>query len=220
MARLAFEHLADRGLRQFAFCGLAPGEYLYMDQRRDFFCREVEARGLVCHVFEPDRSRRRLTWEEEQEQLVAWLRRLPRPVGVMTCNDDRGHQALDACRRAGVAVPEEVAVLSVDNDAILCNMADPPMSSIDVNAVQIGYEATALLDRLMHRPPGRRPPVCLEVALRGVVTRQSSDVLAVGDPEVAAAVRFIRRTPARGSAWAKYCGTYPCRAAPSSGASR
>jgi LacI family transcriptional regulator len=192
VGRLAFEHFADRGLRHFAFCGLAPGTYYYMDLRREFFRRQVEAAGYVCHVFEPEASGRRPTWEEEQDQLVAWLGRLPRPVGVMTCNDDRGHQVLDACRRAEVAVPEEVALVGVDNDTILCNMADPPMSSIDVNAERIGYEATGLLDELMHRRRARREAVSLEVAPRGIVTRQSSDVLAVGDPEVAAAVRFIR----------------------------
>jgi len=198
VARLAFEHLADRGLRHFAFCGLVPGEYHYMDQRRDYFRRQVEEAGHHCHVFEPDHRRRRPTWEEEQAQLVAWLRRLPRPVGVMTCNDDRGNQVLDACRRARVAVPEEVAVLGVDNDIILCSMASPPMSSIDVNAEEIGYQATALLDRLMRQPHARREATCIEVPPRAIVARQSSDVLAVGDPEVAAAIRFIRSNACRG----------------------
>ena len=198
VARLAFRHLADRGLRHFAFCGLPPGEYRYMDYRRDFFRREVEAAGFACHVFAPDPGPRRTAWEEEQRQLVAWLRRLPRPVGVMTCNDDRGHQTLDACRRAGVAVPEEVAVLGVDNDAILCNVAEPPLSSIDVNAARIGYQAMALLDRLMRRRKPPKPPPFLEVVPRGIETRQSSDVLAVADAEVAAAVRFIRAHACQG----------------------
>jgi LacI family transcriptional regulator len=198
VGRLAFQHLADRGLRHFGFCGLPPGVYRYMDQRRDFFCRQVEAAGYPCHVFDALGGRRRPTWEEEQERLVAWVLGLPRPIGVMTCNDDRGHQVLDACRRAGVAVPEEVAVIGVDNDPILCSLADPPMSSIDVNAVRIGYEAMALLDRLMQQPQRPQPDPQVEIAPRGVVTRQSSDVLAVDDPEVAAAVRFIRANGCRG----------------------
>jgi LacI family transcriptional regulator len=196
VAHLAFQHLADRGLRHFGVCGLAPGEYHFMDVRCDFFRREVEAAGFACHPFEPSRDRHP-TWEDEQDRLVHWLRHLPRPVGVMTCNDDRGHQLLDACRRAGVAVPEEVAVIGVDNDPILCNMADPPMTSIDVNAVQIGFEAMALLDRLMRRRGGNEPAVNVEIPPRRIVTRQSTDVLAVGDPEVAAAVRFIRANACR-----------------------
>jgi LacI family transcriptional regulator len=199
VARMAFEHLADRGLRHFAVCGLAPGVYHYLDVRCEFFRRKVEAAGHDCHVYSPNFGRRRPTWEEEQDEIVAWLRGLPRPVGVMACNDDRGLQILDACRRAGVTVPEEAAVIGVDNDTVLCNMADPPLSSIDVNPVQIGYEATALLDRLMRQPRKRsRRPVSLEMVPRGIVTRQSSDVLAVGDPDVAAAVRFIRANACRG----------------------
>jgi LacI family transcriptional regulator len=199
VARLAFGHLVDRGLRHFGFCGLALGEYLYMDQRRDAFRRLVEQAGYVCHTFEPRPSRRRnLDWEAEQEQIAAWLARLPRPVGVMTCNDDRGRQVLDACRRAGVLVPDEVAVVGVDNDAILCGLADPPMTSIDVNPEQIGYEATALLDRLMRRGATRSHPPFLEIPPRGIVARQSSDMLAVADGEVATALRFIREHACRG----------------------
>jgi LacI family transcriptional regulator len=189
IARLAVEHLLARGFRHFGFCGLARGEHHHMDQRRDFFHRFVAAAGYDCHHFEPQRGR---PWEEEQEQIADWLVRLPKPAGVMTCNDDRGHQTLDACRRAGVPVPTKVALVGVDNDAVLCNMADPPMTSVDVNSGQVGYEAAALLNRLMHQPGSRRKPAFIELPPRGLVVRQSSDVLAIADPEVAAAVRFIR----------------------------
>jgi LacI family transcriptional regulator len=192
VARLAVEHLLGRGFRHFGFCGLARGEHAHMDQRRDFFHQLVKAAGHACHHFEPRPDRRhRAAWEEEQGRIADWLVGLPKPVGVMTCNDDRGHQTLDACRRAGVPVPTEVALVSVDNDSVLCNMADPPMTSIDVNPEQIGYEAAALLDRLMRRPARRAEPAFLELAPRGIMARQSSDVLAIADPEVAAAVRFI-----------------------------
>ena len=194
VARLAFEHLRDRGFRDFGFCGVARGHYFPMDKRREFFRQLAERAGFPCRVFEPRGGwRRALAWEEEQDQLAAWLERLPRPVGVMACNDDRGRQVLDACRRAGVLVPDEVAVVSVDNDTVLCNMADPPMTSIDVNAERIGYEAAALLDRLMRRPAARARAVSVEVPPRAVVARQSSDVLAVTDGHVAAALRFIRQ---------------------------
>jgi LacI family transcriptional regulator len=188
VARLAVDHLLGRGFRHFGFCGLARGEQPHMDQRRDFFSQFVEAAGLPCQHFEPQRGR---PWEEAQEHIADWLVQLPKPVGVMTCNDDRGHQTLDACRRAGVPVPTEVALVGVDNDTVLCNMADPPMSSIDVNPEQVGYEAAALLDRLMQQGQPRKPAF-IELPPRGMVVRQSSDVLAIADPEVSAAVRFIR----------------------------
>jgi LacI family transcriptional regulator len=199
VARLAVDHLLGRGFRHFGFCGLARGEHPHMDQRRQFFHQLLEAAGQACHHFEPRPDRRhRAVWEEGQEQIADWLVRLPKPVGVMTCNDDWGHRALDACRRAAVPVPTEVALISVDNDTVLCDMADPPMTSIDVHSEQVGYEAAGLLDRLMRQPAGGTPPACAEVPPRGVVTRQSSDVLAIADPEVAAAVRFIHERACAG----------------------
>ena len=199
VARMAAEHLLGRGFRHFGFCGLARGEYEPMDQRRDFFDRFIQAAGHACHHFEPRRDRRRrATWEEEQEQIADWLVRLPKPAGVMTCNDDQGHRTLDACRRASVAVPTEVALVSVDNDAVLCDMADPPMTSVDVGPERIGYEAAALLDGLMRRPARRLKRAHVEVPPRAIVTRQSSDVLAIADPEVAAAVRFIHERACTG----------------------
>jgi LacI family transcriptional regulator len=195
VARLAVAHFRERGFVHFAFCGQARGEYFPMDQRRDCFSRLAEAAGHRCHHFAP---RRGSPWEREQERLADWLRRLPKPVGVMACNDDMGNQALDACRRAGVGVPAEVALVGVDNDTVLCDMADPPMTSIDVHPERIGYEAAALLDRLMRRPARRPPPAFVELPPRGIVTRRSSDVLAVADPGVAAAVRFIREHACEG----------------------
>lgn len=190
LARLALEHLQSRGFRQYAFCGLPRGEHPHMDQRCDNFTQLVRRAGYACAVFLPRPGRRALDWEHEQEQLADWLRTLPRPVGIMTCNDDRGQQLLDACRRAEVLVPDQVAVISVENDPLLCSLATPPLTSIDVSPERVGYEAAALLERLMagHKPPRRG--IFLDRCR--VVTRQSTDVLAIEDPELVKAVRFIR----------------------------
>src|SRR5262249_62194601 len=85
----------------------------------------------------------------EVDSVARWIRSLSKPLGLMACNDFRGIQALDACRRAGIAVPEEVAVIGVDNEELVCNLAYPPLSSVVPNARSIGYEAAALLDRLL-----------------------------------------------------------------------
>jgi LacI family transcriptional regulator len=114
----------------------------------------------------------------------------------MAGNDERGLQVLDACRRAGARVPDDVAVIGVDDDEHLCELSIPPMTSVDVNAEQIGYAAAELLDRLMS---GRKPPtVPTLLAPRGVVTRRSTDVLASEDPVVNKAVAFIRENRGRG----------------------
>ena len=89
------------------------------------------------------------SWEGEVDGAARWIKKLPKPLGVLAGNDPRGIQLLDACRRAGVAVPEEVAVVGVDNDELVCELAYPPLSSVIPDAFRIGYEAAALLDRLM-----------------------------------------------------------------------
>jgi LacI family transcriptional regulator len=116
----------------------------------------------------------------------------------MACDDDRGRQVLEACRAGGLVVPEQVAVVGVDNDELLCELADPPLSSIALNAEAGGYRAAAILDRMMRarvrggRPPWRRPrPARLVVEALRVVARRSTDIIALDDQEVAAALHFL-----------------------------
>ncbi|MBL9200311.1 MAG: XylR family transcriptional regulator, partial [Opitutaceae bacterium] len=187
--RLAVEHLMERGFRRFAFCGTRRGENRNQDERADRFAAAIADSGFSCDVFQPFGTRAK-SWEQEQREIVAWLRGLPKPVGLMTCHDDRGQQVLDACLRADLAVPDAVAILGVDNDPFLCSLSTPQLSSIDTNPERVGYEAAALLDRMMKgaRPPQR--PLFFEP--RGLVVRQSTDVSAVSDPHVAHAARLIR----------------------------
>lgn len=194
IARLAAEHLLERGFRHFAFCGIPPGRHPAMDLRCAHFEQSIKKAGFRCSVFLRTASGAP-SWEREEKALADWLRSLPKPVGVMACNDDRGLQVLNAGRGAGLLTPDEVAVISVENDEHLCNLAIPPMTSIDMNAERIGYEAAALLERLMagRRAPGRIRPVMP----RGIITRRSTDVLAVEDLEVASALRFIRENACR-----------------------
>jgi LacI family transcriptional regulator len=132
----------------------------------------------------------------EVDAVAQWIQSLPKPLGLMACNDFRGIQALDACRRAGIAVPEEVAVIGVDNEELVCTLAYPPLSSVVPDARRIGYEAAALLDRLMRGEP--EPATPLSIPPAEVVTRLSTDVNAITDPEVAAAMRFIREHACEG----------------------
>ncbi|HZT22013.1 MAG TPA: DNA-binding transcriptional regulator [Verrucomicrobiae bacterium] len=187
VAALAFEHFRERGFQHFGLYEVLRNVDRPLNERSDAFLRQVRASGFFCHVFKPERSG---SLESEQMRLAQWLRRLPKPVGVLTCNDNYGLQVLRASLRAGVMVPEEVAVLSAGNDDCLCDLCHPPLSSVDLAPELIGYEAAALLDRMMSgkRPPSQR----LEVAPKGIVTRLSTDVLATPDPAVARTVAFIR----------------------------
>ena len=186
-ARMAADHLLERGFKHFGYCG--DDRFNWSKRRSEFFLTFVREAGGECSVYRPDK-RQQADAESQVEDIAGWVGRLPKPVGVMACYDLRGQQVLDACRRRGIAVPDEVAVIGVDNDELLCNLSDPPLSSIIPNTHRTGYEAAALLDRLMAGKKVRSltnliPPL-------GVATRQSTDVLAIEDRHVVQAVRFIR----------------------------
>lgn len=190
VVRMAVGHFLERGFRHFAFCGTPYGEHRYQDERSDRFRAELKTRGLHSDVFVHPRTP--LNAERALRHLTRWLASLPKPCALMTCHDDRGQQVLDACLRAGFAVPDDIAVLGVDNDEFLCHLTTPPMSSIDVDSARIGYETASLLDRLMRggkvpRKPHYLPP-------RRIVERQSTSIIAVEDPHVATAARRIRDT--------------------------
>jgi len=185
IAQAAFEHLRERGFRNFAFCG--DPRFNWSAWRQEHFERAVLAEGGACQVHVPASAD---ADHDATGDLARWLRKLPKPVGIMACYDLCGVQLLDACRRLEVPVPDEVAVVAVDNDELLCELAHPPLSSVIPNTRRTGYEAAALLDRLMNGGKARGethliPPL-------GVATRQSTDVLAIEDPHVSRAVRYIR----------------------------
>lgn len=190
IARLVFDHFWDRGIRSFAFYAWANRLSRYDQERQNEFVELAEAYGCPCSVFTSLGTGTSIyDWEKEQQRHIAWLRSLPKPVGVFLFNDIPAHRVLDLCRDAGVQVPDEAAVVTVGNDPILCTTTIPPASSIEHDAEQIGYEAAALLDQMMQGHPAPRRLV--RIAPRGLVVRLSSDMLAVDDPDVAAALRCI-----------------------------
>lgn len=195
IGRLAASHLLERGFQHFGYCGFRQEAWSH---RREVAFREaVEAAGGTCGVFNsPWYGPSTRSWEDEREQLLEWLKALPRPCGVLAGNDIRGQHVLDAASRAGLAVPEEVAVLGVDDDDLLCRISTPPLSSVIPDAAGVGFRAAELLSRLMDGDdPGE---VELLVPPVAVATRQSTDVVAIPDAEMAAALHHIRQHACRG----------------------
>jgi LacI family transcriptional regulator len=190
---LAARHLIDCRLEHFAFYGSVVGELHIGQPRLAGFRRELQSRGYDCiespvpYPWDVDR----LT-HAHWPALIQWLRQLPKPIGIMAAEDGVAHDLAAACLEAGIAVPDQVAIVGVNNDDLLCEGAWPPLSSVEPDYSRMGYKAAVLLDRLFsgeELPPEdcvvRLPPL-------GVTQRVSTSVLAVKDPSLAEAVRYIR----------------------------
>jgi LacI family transcriptional regulator len=190
IARLAAEHLLDRGFRRLAYYGYPRTRIngWSEDRGRAFKQRAAEA-GIECSVH-ASRQETARKWRELQRGLIAWLRSLKTPVGLMGCNDAGARHVLEACRTIGARVPDDVALIGVDNDETICDLTSPPLSSVEQGARRMGYEAAALLDRLMSRRKISQLRYVVEP--EGVVVRRSTDTLAIEDPDLALTVRFIR----------------------------
>lgn len=188
-AALVVEHFLRTGHRYFAFFGIGNTWWSHLRQRA--FEKELSMHQATPFLFPQAGRGKRVfypTWEPQYENLMfQWLRSLPKPVAVWAASDTLAIKLLEGCRRAELSVPEQVAILGSTNDALLCNLVTPSLSSIDMNSFQIGHVAATRLARKMQGETVDGDPVLIAPA--GVVTRRSTDVLAV---EIAAAVHFIR----------------------------
>jgi LacI family transcriptional regulator len=183
VGRLAAEHLLSLGLSHFGFVG-ARADYCAQLHERGFV-QALASAGLRCHTFHDGGPRPRAT----PDPLEQWVRRLPKPVGVFASSDAYAFELLAVCRKLKAPVPASVAVLGVGNDEVFCELAGPTLSSVALPAQRIGYEGARLLDALM---AGRAAGAPLLLPPEGVVSRRSTDLPALLDADVAAAVRYIR----------------------------
>jgi len=190
---MAAEHFLERGFKDIAYMNC--GNYWLDVERIPTFRRTVEAAGsrfieIPYYQCFPKNSAQPL-WDFQQahQWLIKALRALPKPVGIAVTSDDAAARLLRACDDADVSVPEEVAVLGCDNDPMICDYALVPLSSVDNDWERIGYEGAKLLDRLMNGGRAPRKPVLIPP--KEVVTRLSTNILAVADLRIARAVRFI-----------------------------
>lgn len=190
---LAADHFLQRGFRHIAY--LNVGNYWHEAQRIPVIRERVQAAGAsfyeidFYHHFFRDAANVLENRREAQEWLTKTIRNMPKPLGIVLSSDDWANCVLQACQAADVAVPEEVGVLGCDNDPTVCHCTPVPLSSIDANWDAIGYEAASLLDRLMD---GEKIPVTsLLMPPVGVVTRMSTNILAVSDPRIAKALSYI-----------------------------
>lgn len=189
IGRLAATHLLEQRFHRFGYYGVR--NIFYSEQRRSGFAGAIRQAGGQCRVLEvlpleasPGH------WRRHQRELDSWLKSLTPPVGIMASTDLRAGIVADACSRLGLAIPDDVALIGVDNDPIACELCQPPLSSVARNDHEVGRRAAALLDDLMSgRPPPEKP---ILIAPDGVVCRRTTETMAIDDARVAAAVRLIR----------------------------
>jgi len=189
VGEMAAEHLLRRGFRVFLYCGFQG--FRWTQGRLQGFAERIAQGGgqVETHFYRKRRPKR--AWLQEQESLANRLCLMPKPLAVMAANDDMGQLVCEACKVTGLKVPEEVSVLGVDNDTLMCDMASPPLSSVALNPERVGFEAGALLDRLMAGEVMSGERIIDHPT--HVVARQSTGNLAIADPLVAEAVHFIQK---------------------------
>lgn len=191
---LAMEHLLSNGLRHLAFCGV-PG-LTFSDRREAIFMRRdcpSEVKRYAYQMPGPHKSPLEgddQRWLRDLKAMRVWLEQLPKPVGIVACNDTRARHMIEVCMAAGLEVPRDVAVIGIDNDDVICELSTPTLTSIDPNAEAIGYEAARVLDEMMEGGPVPDQPLLIPPL--GVERRGSTNVEAFNDDELNQAIRFIR----------------------------
>lgn len=188
IAELAVGHLQDQGIKRFAYCG--ESRRGYARGRVEVFSDVVAAAGHECRVFWSNRPAGRNRWRDGSRDLVGWIKRHPDPVGILAWNAISARRVAEACLVAGLRVPDEAAIISVDTDDLLGEVVRPSLSGVRLSMERIGYEAAALLAAMMAGKPPPREPLLIEP--QAVVARQSTDILAIDDPLLRDAIRFIR----------------------------
>jgi LacI family transcriptional regulator len=196
IGRMAAEHLLETGLRHFGYCGFTPTRnFSWTAVREKAFCARLAESGFECRVFHGT-SGLGSHAVTTQREIAAWLRVLPKPVGIMGCYDWRARHVLEACHNSGLRIPDDVALIGVDNDLMLCDLTDPPLTSIEQGRFGIGHTVASLLDQLLK---GRKPERLLHVMPPlGVVTRQSTNLIATSDAGIARSLRMIREQACAG----------------------
>ena len=195
IAEAAADHLLQLGLPHFAFIGSVPTATTspWAQTRAEAFAARLAAAGHSCHRYAPVHPE---DWGLEQRHIKAWLLGLPKPCGIMAVHDPHAKQVLDICLTVGLRVPDEIAIVGVDNDLLVCENTTPTLSSVFPDFEGSGYLAAETLDKLLHG--AKDVPRQVFYGIKGVVLRQSSLCVGPASRLIASAVEFIRRNACSG----------------------
>ena len=187
IAQLAVRHFLEKGFRHLAFCG--ESSFNWSRWRRDAFVAEAKQAGINPLVFDVDDDSSGTTWPHARRRLIRWIAELPEPCGLMAAYDSLARRLVDLCVQVSRPVPESVAILGVDDDPLLCQLATPPLSSVIPDSEGAGYAAAEQLDAIMSGKKIQRLKTLLPPL--GIATRQSTDTLAVDDQNISKAAHYI-----------------------------
>ena len=187
--KLGAEYFIQKGFKNFAFYGFK--NIVWSRERSEGFENHLATQGFPVYYFDHDQTPSRELWHYKPSALSNWLQGLPKPIAIMACDDERGQHITEACKHAKIQIPEEIAVLGVDNDIMTCNLSDPPLSSIDLDTEKGGYEAARLMDKMISKQIAQHYDII--VMPTQVITRQSTDIASANDKYIAKALKFIHQ---------------------------
>ncbi len=185
---MAAEHLLEKGFKRFAYCGF--NDTVWGVERGASFQNHIHQTGYKTQEFMQSRLNVQQDWEDQFSHLIDWVRSLPLPIAIMCSNDERAHQLIEAVTALGLQIPEEVAVVGADNDRLVCEVTNPPLTSIVFSHEQAGYQAAEMLDKLMNGQKVAEKSVITRPV--NVIERQSTDTSQIGDIDIAKAHQFIK----------------------------
>jgi LacI family transcriptional regulator len=203
--RMAADHFIERGLRNFAY--YSYGNAWWGKFRGDAFSNVLKQNGFQCDMLLSQYGRKAEAFPEwrplYEAPLIRWLSKLPKPIGIWCAADTIAQRIHAAALKLGFSIPDEIAILGIDNDEHLCNVLTPRLSSIEPNSVVVGYHAAKLLDRKMQQKTSNRSQLSskaepIKIPPKCVVMRQSTDVIAAADPQIVSIARYIRANALNG----------------------
>ena len=202
VAKLAFDYLLDKQFDNFGFFGMT--DVRWTRERLEQFTKLVEGSGRKLHTYAGDKTHTTTdllsfaklwtdtTMKRGQYDLIEWLKNLPKPIAILTSCDIQGCHLSYTVQESGLSVPDDIAILGIDNNEAMCNICIPYLSSIDLNLNKAGYEAAELLDRIIsgkEEPNGQR----INIHPKEVKERISTDIFAIDDPDIVKALKYIRQ---------------------------
>ena len=187
--QMAARYFIDKGFSRFGFFGLK--DVCWSDERYEGFRKEIKSQGLEEFLYKYNMQDIDRHWFYERSALSEWLKGLPKPIGIMACDDNQGNNLIQACISAGIKIPQEASILGVDNDELLCNLSIPTLSSIAVDIEGGGFQVAQLIEKLVESPDSVFEDIVLQPVK--IVPRISTAAFATGDSEIQKAVKFIHQ---------------------------